>query len=246
MHTVVSHLIQRVCDDESVLCSCRPLWERSPLFWDLFRALSFRAAACRDCSWGIWCACYWFRLWMGLRVWLAGNYSLRSRCEYRTGSDFSRVHLFFKIRSFVFRSNTSGFYSLFLNCQSEKSDQTPPTQRNNSKRGGRRQGRLRGSAFKVCFHSSTTPLAALLTFTAKSNFLTVSSRDFHTSLWRSSMSVWAFMLATTNLHFNFKRIRLLVFTGFPTVFYCRSRSPTQRPPLVMCSAAISLNTFGIV
>lgn len=71
MHTVVSHLIQRVCDDESVLCSCRPLWERSPLFWDLFRALSFRAAACRDCSWGIWCACYWFRLWMGLRVWLA-------------------------------------------------------------------------------------------------------------------------------------------------------------------------------
>lgn len=139
MHTVVSHLIQRVCDDESVLCSCRPLWERSPLFWDLFRALSFRAAACRDCSWGIWCACYWFRLWMGLRVWPAGNYSLRSRCEYRTGSDFSRVHLFFKIRSFVFRSNTSGFYSVFLNCQSEKSDQTHPTQRNNSKRGGRRQ-----------------------------------------------------------------------------------------------------------
>lgn len=178
MHTVVSHLIQRVCDDESVLCSCRPLWERSPLFWDLFRALSFRAAACRDCSWGIWCACYWFRLWMGLRVWLAGNYSLRSRCEYRTGSDFSRVHLFFKIRSFVFRSNTSGFYSLFLNCQSEKSDQTPPTQRNNSKRGGRRQGGLRGSAFKVCFHSSTTPLAALLTFTAKSNFLTVFSLIF--------------------------------------------------------------------
>lgn len=118
MHTVVSHLIQRVCGDESVLCSCRPLWERSPLFWDLFRAL--RAAACRDCSWGIWCACYWFRLWMGLRVWPAGNYSLRSRCEYRTGSDFSRVHLFFKIRRFVFRSNTSGFYSLFLNCQTSQ------------------------------------------------------------------------------------------------------------------------------
>lgn len=152
MHTVVSHLFKRVCDDESVLCSWRLLWERLLLFWDLFGAPGFWAAVCRDCSSGIWCACYRFRLWMGLRVRPAGKCSLRSHCEYMTGSDFSRVHVFFKIRSFVSRSNTSGFYSLLLNCQSEKSDQTHPTQLNKKEKKICLQGLL--SVIHSSFSSS--------------------------------------------------------------------------------------------
>lgn len=148
---IASHIVRRAFDDDSVLCRCRLLWERSLLFRDLCGSLSLGAAASRDCR-GLslllrnaMCVLL-ARPLDGLRVPPAGNRS-REVTVNKSPPLISLGCICFQIRGLVCRSNTSGFCSLPLNCQSEESDLVRPAQQTPK------------SVFKVCFLSFSAPVA---------------------------------------------------------------------------------------
>lgn len=130
MCVIASHLIQSPLINESGLCISRRLWERSPLYWDLFWALSLGAAVCRD--WrgllpllrNVMCVLLVQALG-GLTVQSAGNCSTEVTVNKSPALTLVSS-ICFQIRGLVSGSNIPGFHSLSLIFQSEKSDLVHP------------------------------------------------------------------------------------------------------------------------